>query len=67
MRPQLELDLSGPDGNIFAVMGKAAALLRRHGRQAEAKRMIDEVTRSRSYEEALQVVNRYVALKDTSR
>lgn len=57
-RPQMEL--VGHDGNIFAVMGSAARLLRRADMREEAEEMVERVTSSSSYYEALNIVSEYV-------
>lgn len=60
-KPNLEIDLSGPDGNVFVVLGRASALLR--GQPKKKKEMIDRVTKSGSYMEALKIINEYVRIR----
>lgn len=57
-RKRVEIDLSGPDGNIYAVMSIAAMELEKK----EASEMFNRVIKCMSYEEALSVVNEYVEL-----
>lgn len=62
-RKKIEIDLNGPDGNIYAVIGIVA---REIGRK-EAQEMQNRVFSSKSYEEALEVINEYVELVDSCR
>ena len=55
-----KMDLIGEDGNIFAVMGRASGLLKEAGQKAEAEEMINRVTSSGSYDEALGIISEYV-------
>lgn len=57
-RPQMNLE--GTDGNIFAILGKAAQLLRENGQPEQAAEMARRVFQSRSYEKALAIVSEYV-------
>ena len=60
MKDRPELQLVGHDGNIYAIMGSAARLLRRAGMREEADEMFQRVTSSGSYEQALGIVSEYV-------
>jgi len=55
-----ECELVGTDGNIFALMGRAAKALRRAGMKVEATEMSGKVMESGSYDEALQIIMQYV-------
>ena len=55
-----KMDLIGEDGNIFAIMGRASGLLKEAGQKAEAEEMINRVTSSGSYDEALGIISEYV-------
>ena len=55
-------DRSGSSGNIFVVMGGASAILRRLGKKDKADEMINRVTSSGSYDEALGIIGEYVNL-----
>lgn len=57
-RPKLKL--LGHDGNIFSIMGDAWRLLVRNGQRQEAEEMIDKVTKSGGYYQALGVISEYV-------
>lgn len=65
-RPTLHIDLSGPSGNAFAVVGLAERALKQAGRLDEAKKLVDVAYKSGSYEELLRTVARYVDVDDVS-
>lgn len=51
---------SGPDGNIFAILGTATRLLRQIGRpQADIDQLRGDVLASKSYEQALGFVREW--------
>lgn len=50
----IEIDLTGPDGNVFSLMSRVGPLLRIQGRQDEKDRIIGEMTSS-DYENAVNV------------
>lgn len=52
--------LVGEDGNIFSIMGRARRALRDVGMIKEAKEMTERITKSGSYDAALQIVMEYV-------
>ena len=57
-KPRLEL--SGQDGNIFFIVGRARGALRRAGVANETiDEMCNKVTNAGSYDEALQIVMSY--------
>lgn len=56
--------LIGADGNIFNLMGMASRTLKHNGMQVESKEMIDRVTNSKSYSEALSIIGEYVEITD---
>ena len=58
--------LIGENGNIFHLDGKAASTLMENGLRMEAKEMLDKITSSGSYEEALGVIGDYVNITDGS-
>lgn len=45
----VEVELAGPSGNIFAVMGNASAKLRKANRDEEALEIIEEFVELRRY------------------
>ena len=55
-RPKMEL----LGGNIFAILGRASALLKRAGMKDQADEMFQRVTASGSYEQALNIISEYV-------
>ena len=57
-RPPMEL--VGHDGNIFAIMGRAAKLLRENGQNAESLEMRRRVTHCDNYYKALGIISEYV-------
>ena len=54
------MNLAGMDGNIFAILGKAAQLFREDGQPGQAAEMARRVFQARSYEKALAIVSEYV-------
>jgi hypothetical protein len=59
----VEVQLSGQDGNIFSIVGRAQRAMKRAGFTKEAKEMAIEVTNSHSYSEALEVIADYVEVE----
>ena len=57
-RPKMRL--YGEDGNIFAILGRAAHLLRENGQSEQAKEMMDRVCHSDDYYKALRIISEYV-------
>lgn len=55
-KPVIEVDFKGPEGNIFAVLSAALFALK--------KEMVNKVTNSKSYEDALTVIREYVEIKE---
>ena len=62
MKPALDIDLSGPAGNIFAVVGKAQKLLSKE----TGDEMWSKVQETHDYHAALDVINGYVEIVDHS-
>ncbi len=54
------MELIGHDGNIFAIMGRAAKLLRENGQNAESLEMRRRVTHCDNYYKALGIISEYV-------
>ena len=54
--------LIGEDGNIFNLMGIASKTLKEAGLIEEAKEMVEKVTSSDSYLEALAIISEYVEI-----
>jgi len=78
-KPIVKVDLQGPDGNVFALMRMARAAIiaavprggnstqrrwKREAAECEADRMMKAVMRTHSYDEALEVIRRYVTIQD---
>lgn len=61
-RLEMQIDLKGPDGNIYAVEGKAIQTLRDAGRGNEVDEMDRRVRGSHSYYRALDIINEYVRI-----
>jgi len=53
-------NLTGTDGNIFALMGKASRCLKKAGYPEKATEMCEKVVKTQSYHEALAVITEYV-------
>lgn len=58
--PRPPMELIGHDGNIFAIMGRAAKLLRENGQNAESLEMRRRVTHCDNYYKALGIISEYV-------
>ena len=61
----VQLELLGQDGNIFAILGRASALLKRAGMKDQADEMFQRVTASGSYGQALNIISEYVETEQT--
>jgi hypothetical protein len=55
--------LIGENGNIFNLMNISSRTLKGAGFDTEAKEMVDKVTSSMSYDEALQCLMEYVEVE----
>ena len=58
----VEVQLTGEDGNIFAIMGRVQRAMNRAGFRKEAKEMAKKVTSSPSYEIAIATIEEYVEI-----
>lgn len=56
--------LIGQDGNIFNLIGIASRTLKQNKMQEEAKEMVERVTNSNNYSEALNIIGEYVEITD---
>lgn len=54
------VQLTGTDGNVFALVGRCSRALKTAGLRAEADEMTERVFAAGSYDEALQVMLQYV-------
>ncbi len=57
------LQVTGEDGNIFFITGRAGKALRRAGQGDKVEEMYNRVNATQSYHEALQVLMDYVDMK----
>jgi hypothetical protein len=68
MKPTLKLDLSGPDGNVFIVIGYArerlTGLMLEH--YNEEIRAAIAPGAGKTYTDVLAIIDKYVSLEDTS-
>ena len=53
------IDARGPAGNVFAVIGTAARLLRQLGRDSDADALAEKAMSAQSYDEALAAVREW--------
>jgi len=58
--PEIEVQLTGTDGNVFAVIGAVSEALRRAGFEDEAQTFTEAATSCSSYDEVLRLVMRTV-------
>ena len=65
-KPVLEIDISGPDGNIYVIMGMVMQILRKQRRYTDWNNLRDAITSSKSYANALREINKVVELIDIS-
>ena len=55
-----EVQLTGTDGNVFALLGTCTRALRRDGLTAEASELTNRVMAASSYDDALATMMQYV-------
>lgn len=60
-------DRASPNGNIYAILGMARTELRKQQRIADYNEMRDRVTQSKSYNDALKIIDEYVMLIDITK
>ena len=65
-KPILEIDISGPDGNIYVIMGLVMQIVRKQRRYTDWNNLRDAITSSKSYANALREINKVVELVDIS-
>ena len=54
--------LIGTDGNVFALIGKAARALKKANQPEKAKELKNKLFECNSYEEALSLIDEYVEI-----
>lgn len=59
-KTNIQVQLSGEDGNIFSILGRTTQALRRGGYPELVNEVREKVHNSNSYDEALQVIMSYV-------
>ena len=62
----LAIDFTGPDGNIYFLLGLVSNVLKKQRRITDFNNLRDMVFNSKSYGEALYHINEVVELADTS-
>lgn len=60
MNPKCKL--TGEDGNIFNLLGKASRTLKQIGMRDKASEMAERVCKANSYNEALTIIAEYVEI-----
>ena len=55
-----EVQLTGTDGNVFALIGTCSRALKRAGLREQATEMTNRVMSAESYDEALAIMMQYV-------
>jgi hypothetical protein len=58
--PDVEVQLSGEDGNAFGIIGKTMKALRHAGHEDASREYQNEAMSSASYDEVIQTTMRYV-------
>lgn len=57
---KVDAQIIGADGNVFNLIGICQKALKRNGYYDEAEELVNRVTNSHSYDEALQIMMEYV-------
>lgn len=60
----IKFSRTGPTGNIFYILGRAASELRNVAGDNNAQEMFDRVKNSHSYDDALAIIREYVDLEE---
>lgn len=60
--PRITCKLVGENGNIFNLLSIAMRELRKHKMDKRAEKMKERVTMSHSYEDALNIISKYVKI-----
>ncbi len=66
LRPAVEIDFDGQEGNIFFVIAKVTQVLDYMGDRDDSKQMVEEIKQAGSYDSALEIVSKYARLIPTS-
>ena len=59
--PEVEVQLTGEDGNVFLVLGRVSRALKRAGYEDEVREFMDEAT-SGDYDALLTTVQKWVSV-----
>ncbi len=68
VRPRLEIDLQGTDGNIYVVIAKARLVVPSEQLDDFLRELLDAAMPGvhKTYEDMLAIIHKYVELSDTS-
>lgn len=55
--------LSGTDGNVFSIIGKVSATLKRAGQKEKSEEFLKRAREQDSYDDVLMLVNDYVEVE----
>lgn len=56
----IEIKLTGEDGNIFSILGRVTNMMKSKGYYHLARRLTDEIVTCGSYSDALKIIQKYV-------
>lgn len=60
VRPKCKL--TGTDGNVFALLGRARKTLKKAGQHDKAKELAERLVKCHSYHEAIALIDKYVEI-----
>lgn len=63
----VEFDRNGPSGNIYAILALANVQLQEHKLDFDFREVTERVNASRSYDDALDIINEFVTLIDLTK
>ena len=66
LRPVIEIDFDGEEGNIFFIIGKVTQVLDFMGDRQDSKDMVAKIKQAGSYDSALEIISEYAQLIPTS-
>ena len=58
-KPKLTIDLTGPDGNVYAVVARVCTALKKAGQADKAAELKEKAFNQRSYEAVLELCKEY--------
>ena len=64
-KPRVTIKSTGPEGNIYFILGKVRDTLRKERRYTDYNDLRDKVLNSKSYKEAIEHIREIVDLVDT--